>query len=344
MTAPPPPFAEGSRTGFELELLAPVGKSRFDLAHALAERVGGRVLYGLKYISEGLYRPRTPICDLTLSAVVQEESGRTLFTLVDDVTIKADLDHDAPTAEGLFRLVIDELRLALWLEARAPVERPLPEVLLEPLLTVFSGSLQAQGEGQAKHPAHRPAVDPWGNTLAVVALYPGERERVCEVVTAPLFADERKEVVSLVLSTAVELGFTIPKEAALHLHLDAAPWREARRLRTLITEVTSLRKLLYRELSPNPHCTRLGPYSLELVRAAQSHPDDDFDALCDRIEGTRPTKYCDVNLLGVIRKQPRQPTLEVRCLPMSLEPRDIFRSVATVEGLLSDLAELADVI
>jgi hypothetical protein len=340
----PLPFVEGSRTGFELELLAPVGRSRFDLAHALAERIEGRVRYGLKYISEGLYRPRTPICDLTLSAVVEDSSGRALFTLVDDVTIKADLDPHAPTSDGLFRIVIDELRLALWLEARAPVEKPHPEALLDPLLTVFSGELQSQGEGHAKHPAHRPAVDPWGNTLAVVALYPGQRERVCEVVTAPLFREEREETIALVLSTALELGFSIPHEAALHLHLDAAPWQDARRLRTLITEVTSLRKLLYRELAPNPNCTRLGAFSLELVRAAQSHADDDFQALADRIEGTRPTKYCDVNILGVIRKKPRQPTLEVRCLPMGLSPKEIFHSVHTVEGLLSDLAELADVI
>jgi hypothetical protein len=345
MSAPPLPFGEGSRTGFELELLAPSGLTRFDFAHALAEELDGRVRYGLKYISEGLYRPRTPICDLTPSAVVEDNKGRALFSLVDDVTIKDNLHGGAPTLPGFFRVVLDDLRMALWLENKALGVEPNPHSLLLPLLYTFDGQILGQGQGEAKHEAHRAVVDPWGNTLAVVALYPGERERVCEVVTAPLSREERREAVELVLGVAKKLDFSIPREAALHLHFDAGPWKESRRLRTLITEVTSLRKLLLKDLQPNPHCTRLGPFDYALVRAAQSHPDDeDFAALCERIEGEKPTKYVDVNILGVIRERPKQPTLEFRCLPMTLDADELFGKVDNVEGLLTDLAELADVI
>jgi hypothetical protein len=46
------------------------------------------------------------------------------------------------------------------------------------------------------------------------------------------------------------------------------------------------------------------------------------------------SKACDLNVLGVIERHPKQPTLEVRCLPMSLSPEAVLTSLETVEGLL----------
>ncbi len=48
-------------------------------------------------------------------------------------------------------------------------------------------------------------------------------------------------------------------------------------------------------------------------------------------------KECDFDLLGVLEPHPRQRTLEVRCLPMSLSADDVLASLARVEALLAPL-------
>lgn len=337
------PFGPDSRTGYELELLAPEGKGRVDLAFALAERVGGAVRYGFKYQSPGRARSGTPICDLTPAYRVLDASTRELCTLVDDITIKDGLDRSAPTRDGLYRVVLDDLRLALWLERKAWAPRPDPASTLAPLLRTFDGELLAPGEPPARHPDHRAAVDPYGHTLGVVALYAGDRERPCEVVTRPFARGEREEKLALLLDTARELGFTVPKEAALHLHLDNAPWRSKPRLRQLILDFSAARPLLWEELRPNPECTRLGPLHERIVNAARDNdgaPDD--QAFRRAIRSVGPTKYADINITGLTHDRPRHPTLEFRCLPMTLDAARVLERTEQVEGFLREVAETAD--
>jgi hypothetical protein len=47
-------------------------------------------------------------------------------------------------------------------------------------------------------------------------------------------------------------------------------------------------------------------------------------------------KACDLNLLGVIEPHPRQKTLEVRCLPMSLNTDAVLSTLNAAERLLRE--------
>jgi hypothetical protein len=263
--------------------------------------------------------------------------------LVDDITIKDGLDRGAATKDGLYRVVLDDLRMALWLEKKAWVDRPDPASTLGPLLRTFDGELLAPGVPPARHPDHRAVVDPWGHTLGVVALYPGDRERACEVVTRAFARDEREERLTVILETAGAIGFTVPKEAALHLHLDNGPWRTKPRLKQLILDFSAARPLLWEELRPNPECTRLGPLHERIVTAARNNdgaPDD--AAFRHAIRSVGPTKYADINITGLTHDRPRHPTLEFRCLPMSLDPQRVLGLTEQVEGFLREVAETAD--
>jgi hypothetical protein len=335
------PFGPDSRTGYELELLAPRGKSRLDLALALADRVGGRVRYGLKYQSEGRHGDGRPVCDLSPAFAVVDGEGVVLCTLVDDVTLKAELDKEAPTATGYYRVVIDELRLALWAESRCWSDEAGADAVLAGYAETFAGTLgEAGGEG-AKHAEHRVLLDRWGHALAVVATYPGERERACEVVTRPLARGEREAVVGTILEVAKALDFGLPEESALHLHLDADPWRAQARLRQLVQDYSAARHVLYEELRPNPGAKRLGPFRPSVVRAAATPADDD-ESYREALLSAGVTKYSDINLLGIVRRRPRQPTLEFRCLRMSMDASEIFEMTDAVEGFLLEVARAAD--
>ena len=119
------------RIGFELELLAPRGSSRRTLADELAARCGGAVRPVWHVDSEPV-----PIqslggrfIHLTQGFEVRGRSGELLCTLVDDITIGADLDQAAPALPGWQRLLTDDLRFAWLLDAQCDPATPLEKVL-----------------------------------------------------------------------------------------------------------------------------------------------------------------------------------------------------------------------
>ncbi|MEW5849606.1 MAG: amidoligase family protein [Myxococcota bacterium] len=338
MTSPLPSHPD-LRAGFELELLAPSGRGRHALAQALARRVGGAVRYGFKYISEGTTPEDRPICHLTPAYRVLDAQGGVHVTLVDDITIREQLEASAPPGEHGYRVVMDDLRLALWLERVAWVEEPRLELMLRSVVETFNVTLPPRPLDEGRHVVR----DPFGNTVCVVEPTGGERERVCEVVTRPLTRAERRAVLTEILDVAKDLGFVAPVEAALHVHLDRAPWMETRRLTQLIVDHSVLRPMLITEWQPNPRCRLLGPFPPHVLRVAEEAPGDlPFAELCAALDLAGATKSSDINILGVIRPYPKQPTLEVRSLPMTLDADSLLESVARVERFLDESARTAD--
>ena len=85
------------RVGFEIELLAPRGASRRDLAEALAGLVGGKV--------QRIFYPQSELSqvpgmqafeNLTLGFDALDDEGELVARCVDDVTILEDLDRTGP--------------------------------------------------------------------------------------------------------------------------------------------------------------------------------------------------------------------------------------------------------
>ena len=305
--------------GLELELLTPKGHTRVSFARALARRVKGQVQFGFKYFSESTLPDGRPLCRLSLAARIVERDGRVLATLVDDNTIRAGL---AAKPAGRTLHATDDLRLALLAERVCWTDSE--DARLEQLEALFEGFV----EDGTLH-------DAFGNPLVITLSEPRSWHRVCELVTRPLVGlEERRKVVTAALATANALGCTLPSTAALHAHYDAAPWRDVKRLSRLVVEHAAHRDAWWAALTPNPGCLKLAPFPADVVRVAERPGRVAFSTFAAALRLAGATKACDLNVLGVIEPHPRQPTLEVRCLPMSLEADAVLSSLGRAEQLL----------
>jgi hypothetical protein len=312
------------RIGFELELLAPRGSSRRTLADELAARCGGAVRPVWHVDSEPV-----PIqslggrfIHLTQGFEVRGRSGELLCTLVDDITIGADLDQAAPALPGWQRLLTDDLRFAWLLDAQCDPATPLEKVL-DPVAALWAAEVETLGSVRR--------LDARGATVALAAPSGGERERPCEIVTPPI-AEAHGDRLEELLEPARDLGFTVPREAAVHLHLDGEPFRDAATLANVIRLFAHWREPLRERLGTNPACRRLQPLPVDLVAVADGEPT--FAELKDAAQRSALTKFYDVNLTQLFKDKPTRDTLEVRILPGALRAEDVVSRAAIIEALL----------
>jgi hypothetical protein len=312
------------RTGFELELLAPRGSSRRSLADALAAACGGRVWPVWHHDSEPAPVPHLGgrFLHLTQGFEIIQPSGDLLCTLVDDVTIVAGLDPTAAAPPGWHRLLTDDPRLQRLL---ARVSDP-----GGPLETSLDGAAALWGAAAERH-GNIWRLDSAGATIALATPSGGERERPCEIVTPPLAAGHADALEAL-LGPARALGFTIPDEAAVHLHLDGAPFRDPGVLANLVRLFGHWREPLHQLLGTNPRCRRLAPLPAELIDAVEDTPS--LGQLRDAASRGGLTKFFDVNLTQLLRDDPLRDTLEIRILPGSMSADEVIRHAGTVEALL----------
>ena len=319
----------GWTIGIEVELLAPVGASRRTLAERYAAATGGTVRPFFHPQSELSLVPGVPVFEnLTLGFEVRDAAGALVASCVDDLTLQDDLDRERPPVAGWFRVVSDDARL-LQLVARAGRADAGPLEALAPVARLF-GTEPAEFPGGMVRVTDRNAAP-----IAIATPLPGERERPCEIVTPPLARDHAARLDAL-LAPARALGFTVPAEAATHVHFDGAPFRSPRALRDLVRLVAAHADELKALVGTNPRCRRLGgwPAALhEVVEAA------DFAALAwpeaqARLQDVGLTKYCDVNLKNLVHDVPGKPTIEVRVLPGLIDSAAILEGAALFEGVL----------
>jgi hypothetical protein len=325
-----------SRIGFEIELLTPSGRSRADLAAAIAIRSGGRVERTFHRDSEpsavpgmGSFRHLTPGFD------VVDGDGAPVCSVVDDVTIVAGLDVRASPLPGWYRLLTDDARLLNLLAAVCDPAAEQGEVL-EPIAALFGTDVVTSGKSISR------VADRDGTSVAMAAPLPGERQRPAEIVTPPLERDHAAALERL-LGPARELGCTVPVEAAVHLHLDAAPFRTPSAFANVVTLFGRWRPALWRLLGTNPACRRLAaPPRALLDRAAGLRELGTWAEVPAALSDVELTKYSDVNLLHVLRAPPVKDTLEVRILPGAAAVDDVLERAALVEGLLRLCVEEPD--
>jgi Putative amidoligase enzyme len=313
------------RTGFEIELMAPVGSSRRVLAHELANRRGGRVRPVWHHDSEPSLVPGLGrFLHLTQGFEVVDAAGGLVCALVDDVTLVADLDPRTRPTPGWYRVLTDDSRLLRLLAARIDPGAALEESL-GPIAELWGVHVNAHGEVLQVN-------DSSGATVALASPQGGGRERGCEVITPPLTADHGIAIEEL-LQVARELGFVVPVEAAVHVHHDGAPFRSAPGLANVIRLFGLWRPALHTLLGTNPRCLRLAPLPASLVQAAAGTPS--YEQLRDAAAAASITKFFDVNLTALFAESPVRDTLEVRILPGAIDTPDIVRGAATVEALLN---------
>jgi Putative amidoligase enzyme len=317
------------RIGFELELLAPRGSSRRTLADALASRCSGQVHAVWHHDSQpaAVARLGGRFLHLTQGFEVTEPSRNVLCTLVDDVTIEAELDSAAAAPPGWHRLLTDDSRL---LELLARGSDP-----AGPLDTALDGVASLWGE-QVERVGNVWRLDAAGVTIALATPSGGERERPCEIVTPPL-AHGHGVALEEMLATARGLGFTVPQEAAVHLHFDGAPFRDPHALANVVRLFAHWREPLRELLGTNDRCRRLAALPAELVAAADAAPT--WDNLREAATHGGLTKFFDVNLTQLLRDDPVRDTLEIRILPGAIHAAEVIERAALVEVLLDRCLE-----
>ena len=261
---------------------------------------------------------------LTPGFEVRDAHGAPLCTLVDDITIADDLDLQAPPLTDWFRLLSDEPRL-LRLVAE----------LADPAADIVSAGTRVAAIFGTVAEQIGPMVrvdDKSGATVVIGAPVRGERERPCEIVTPPLTADHTTALDAL-LSPARELGFTIPLEAAVHLHVDAEPFRTVSAFSNVVRLFGHWREGLWQALGTNPRCRRLNALPAALLDLVEQ-PWDAWEPLRAAAGAVGLTKFFDVNLTKVLSLRPDRHTLEVRILPGSIDAGSIVAQAALIEALL----------
>jgi hypothetical protein len=312
------------RIGFELELLAPRGASRRTLATALAHKCGGRVQPVWHRDSEPAPVPSLGgrFLHLTQGFEVIRSSGELMCALVDDVTITADLSVSAAPEDGWHRLLTDDLRLLQLLSRVSDPGGPL-EAALDEAASLWGVPVERIGRVWR--------IESDGATIALATPSGGERERPCEIVTPPIVADH-EAILEELLGTARELGFTVPREAAVHLHVDGKPFRGANTLANVVRLFGWWREPLRELLATNGDCRRLAALPDELVSLVDGSPSwDELRAVAAR---SGISKFFDVNLTQVLRDDPLRDTLEIRNLPGTLDAAEVVERARLVEALL----------
>ena len=321
------------RTGFEVELLAPAGSDRQTLAVEIAARSGGQVLHSFHADSEpsavpgvGVFRHLGPAFD------VVDTQGHPVARLVDDITIEADLASvpGRPGHRGWYRILCDDARLLRLIERHADPVAPMATVL-QPLAEMFGTHVDLVASAARVNDAS-------GATIAVAMPLPRGRERPCEVITPPLGSGHENALERL-LAPARELGFTVPQEAAVHLHVDGGPFRRPAAFANVVRLFGHWREVLWSVLDTNPSCRRLAPLPADLLDLVERPWRDEdrtgWSHLQEAARAVGVTKYADVNLTQLLSDRPLRDTVEVRVLPGDIDARTIVRRAVVVESLLT---------
>ena len=318
------------KTGFEIELMAPAGRSRRDLAEVVAARVGGTVERFFHPQSEPSAVEGRPVFEnLTPGFRVRDGQGAWVASFVDDLTLQRDLDRERAALPGWRRIVADDGRLLRLVERHCDPDAA-GDGTLEPLAALFGTQAQRHEAGMVR------VVDANGRSVAIDAPLPGERERPCEIVTAPIEADHAAMLEGL-LADARALGFTVPVEGASHVHFDGEALCSARAVAGLVEVWTRHGEALKRLVGTNRSCVRLGdwPAALRELTAGPGFEAMSWDEAKAALSGVGLTKYCDLNLANLLTGRADKHTVEVRVLPASLEVEPLMDGAALFEGVLS---------
>lgn len=317
------------KIGVEVELLAPAGKSRKDLADAIAGTVGGSVRRCFHPESEpSLVQGSGIFENLTLGFEVTGPDGALVARCVDDLTLQDDLDRARPPLPGWYRIAGDDMRFLRLIKRHADPEAAL-ETVMDPAAALFGTTPEVNESGMVR------LSDDSGAAIAIAAPLPGERERPCELITPPLEADHAARLEAL-LGLARDLGFTVPAEAAVHIHFDGERLKSAPAIANLVRLFAAHGEALKPLVGTNPKCRRLSPWPGELLPLVKSVPFmmRDWAGARAAMAELELTKYCDFNIFNLVHNTPNKHTFEVRILPSGLETGPIVEAARFFEAML----------
>lgn len=319
------------RVGVEIELLAPPGVTRREVAGAIADEVGGSrrsvFAFGTEPARKG---PNKVLHHLSRGMEVATGDGTRVCQVVDDLTIRDGLTSEL-SSDGDYRIVADDKRLLHLIKAQANPDAVLAEVL-DPVAVLFGQPVHDLAEGK------RFAILVERMSVASALLQLADRQRVCEIVTAVIDRDHR-EALDRLLGPARDIGCTVPTEAAVHVHFDAEPFRRADRFAGLVELFEGRREELRERFGTNLSCRHLGPLPEPLVKLVRtpgfrSRPWSEVEELTRKMGFN---KFIDLNLRNLRFRIPDKDTVEVRLLPGASDAGVIAGQIEELQELLAEL-------
>ncbi|MDQ7089860.1 MAG: amidoligase family protein [Methylococcales bacterium] len=317
------------KIGVEIELIAPKGRSRRDLAEAIAKQKGGSVRpFFHPQVEPSKVSGHSLFNNLTQAFEVVDSNGVVIAYCVDDLTLQDDCDKSHPPQMDWYRIVSDDGRLLQLILQQSNPSDSISEVLT-PIADLFGTEVQ-HSQGKMVR-----VIDRTGRSIAIAAPLPGERERPCELITAPIKKDHLDYLESL-LSIARTLGFTAPIEGATHLHFDATPLQSTSTLANLMRLLWAFNDDLNRLVETNPRCRRLGKWPQELYDWVQTpeFSESTWEQGMQSLAQFEVTKYCNFNLKNMIEFTADKYTFEVRIFPVWREGQRIIEAAGLFEGIL----------
>lgn len=320
----------GWKVGFEIELLAPRGLSRRDLAINVAEQHAGASIAPafLPQAEFSLVKDAPIFENLTLAFDTLNADGSLIARFADDLTLINGLDRDAPPKPGWYRIIGDDARFLRLIAYHADPAAPLNKVL-EPAAKLFGVELQHLENNVVR------LADSYDSPIVMAATLPGERERPCEIITPPILENHAARLAAL-LEPAQKLGFTIPNEAALHIHFDSTKLCNAKTFANVVHLFGTYGEALKQLVGTNPNCRRLGGWP-DILHQLVSHPEFTeltWEEIREELEEIKLTKFVDFNLANMAHARVDKHTFEVRILPVSLEVEPIMQAAALFEAML----------
>lgn len=318
------------KVGFEIELLAPPELSRRDLANEVAQAQAGMGI-STAFLPQAEFSlvEGAPIFEnLTLAFDALDGDGTAIARFADDLTLLDGLNREAQPRAGWYRIISDDPRLLRLIMRHTDANSPLEKVL-ESSAKLFGVELEYLEDGVVR------LADVYNAPIAMAAPLPGERERPCEIITPPIEKDHAVRLAAL-LEPAKKLNFTVPKEAALHIHFDAIKLCNAKTFANIVQLFSTYGEALKQLVGTNPYCRRLGGWP-GILHQLVSHPEFknlSWDEVCEELEEINLSKFVDFNLINMVHTRPEKHTFEVRILPVSMEVEPIMLSAALFEGIL----------
>jgi hypothetical protein len=327
------------KIGCEIELLAPEGLSRKDLAESIAQTNDGLVRRIFYPQSELSLVPGKPLFhNLTLGFEVRDRQGNLIAKCVDDLTLQDDLNKSRSPKPGWYRIVSDDTRFLQLIATQANAEQSKAEVL-NPIADLFGTPVEEGTQGMIR------VADNTGNPIAIAAPLPGERERPCELISPPIDTNHQEKL-EVLLTTARLLGFTAPVEGATHIHFDAKPLCFANVFANLVNVFHLHGENLKRLVGTNSKCRRLGAWDLALLKLVNESGFRElpWEEARLRVIKLELTKYCDFNLKNLIHPIPDKLTFEARIFPVWLDSQPIIEAAALIEAILRYAQESSQIL
>lgn len=315
--------------GVEIELIAPRGLSRETLAQKLCP-INGSIARFFHPQSEPSKVPNAPIFEnLTLGFAVLDSQGNLIAQCVDDLTLQQDCQQDMPAKPGWYRIVSDDRRLLELVKQQCDPKSSIKEVL-QPIARLFNTQPEYGQDNMVK------VIDSNGSPIAIATPLPGERERTCEIITPPL-QNNYLESLEKLLNPALDLGFTIPQEGAIHIHFDAVALASTRVFCNLVNILWTHGNNLRCLVKTNVHCQRLGklPESLWELVNQPGFQQLSWSEAKTQLTKLPLSKYCDFNLKNLVYALPDKYTFEARIFPICLEAEFILLAAELIQGILN---------